>query len=161
MRRHGKRQSNPQLGGKRLGHRSLAVAAVVGVLVVAAAWWIGPGLFGSTSAVPEHRVVTATVVAPVPCTTAGAEETVSFEWQGTPRKGMLTACGHDRDEQVEVAVPVDAGSGPIDVDSVAGSTGYSALRGPIRLLLLALSCTAGGIYAFLVIRGPRMRMAPA
>ena len=139
----------------------LAVAATVGVAVVALAWWIGPGLFGATHSPPEKRVVTATVTEPMSCTKPGAAEKVRFTLDGQTREGVLTACGHDKEEKVEVVVPADAGSGPIDVRSAVSSPGYSTLRGPLGLLLLALSCGAGGTYAFLVIRGPRREPALA
>ena len=139
----------------------LAVAATVGVAVVALAWWIGPGLFGAPHSPPEQRVVTATVTEPMSCTTAGATEKVRFSLDGQTRKGVLTACGHDKEEKVEVVVPADAGSGSIEVRSAVSSPGYSTLRGPLGLLLLALSCGAGGTYAFLVIRGPRREPALA
>lgn len=139
----------------------LAVAGVVGVAVVALAWWVGPGLFGATSSDPETRVVTATVAEPVPCTEPGAQEKVDFTLDGQTRTGILTACGHDKEENVRVVVPADAGSGPIEVRSAVSSPGYSTLRGPLGLLLLALSCGAGGVYAFLIIRGPRREPALA
>lgn len=139
----------------------LAVAGLAGIVVVALAWWIGPSLFGATSSDPETRVVTATVTDPVPCTKPDPQEKVDFTLDGQSRTGVLTACGHDTKENVLVVVPADAGPGSIEVRSAVSSPGYSALRGPLGLLLLALSCAAGGVYAFLVIRGPRREPALA
>lgn len=142
----------------------MAVAAVVGVAVVALAWWLGPGLFGAGTDRQDARVMTATVTDPVPCTTSGARETVRFTLDGQQRSGMLSACGHDSDERVRVALPAQSatpGEGPVEVGSAVSSSGYSALLGPIALVLLALSCGAGGVYAFLVVRGPRPRPAMA
>lgn len=136
----------------------LAVAAVAGVLVLATAWWVGPDLFGRAPA-PEHRVTQATVTMPVPCSSPGAGETVQFEFEGSSRSGILDACGHSRGEHLNVAVPVNAGDGLIDVRLAATTPGYSDLRGPVGLVLLALACTGGGIYSFLVVRGPRRRAA--
>lgn len=137
----------------------LTVAAVVGVAVVALAWWAGPGLFTAPGSEARSRVVSATVTEPSSCTDSQAHERVRFTIDGTDREGKLTACGHDKQEQLRVAVPVRPGDGPITVHSAAATTGYAALRAPLGLVLLALSCAAGGIYAFLVVRGPRQRRA--
>lgn len=137
--------------------RAVSVAAAVGLLVVVAAWWLSPGLFDATRSVPETRVVTATVISPTPCTAKTAEETVRFVFSGQRRTGVLKACGHDKNAKVRVAVPVNPGSGPIEVRSATSSRGYSTLRIPLGLLLLGLSCGAGGVYALLVVRGPRGR----
>lgn len=133
------------------------MAAVVGVLVVGLAWWFGPGLFGASDTTAEHRVVRATVTDPAPCTGTNGRERVRFTLDHEKREGELRACGHDAKEQLRVAVPEQAGSGRIAVQSAVSSTGYSALRMPVGLLLLLLSCAAGGLYAFLVVRGPRRR----
>ncbi|SFB51274.1 hypothetical protein SAMN05216266_11562 [Amycolatopsis marina] len=134
----------------------LAVAAFAGILVLAVAWWIGPDLFGRPPA-PEHRITQATVTQPVSCTEAGDGETVQFEFNGETRSGILNACGHSQDELLDVAVPVDAGEGLIDVRLAATAPGHSDLRRPVGLVLLALSCAGGGIYSYLVRRGPRRR----
>jgi hypothetical protein len=134
----------------------LAVAAFAGVLVLATAWWIGSDLFGRAPA-PEHRVTRATVTMPAPCSSPGDGETVQFEFEDTARSGILDACGHSRGELLNIAVPVNAGEGLIDVRLAATAPGYSDLRKPVGLVLLALACTGGGIYAFLVVRGPRRR----
>lgn len=134
----------------------LAVAAFAGVLVLATAWWIGPDLFGRAQTT-EHRITQATVTLPVPCSSPGDGETVQFEFEGAERKGLLNACGHSEGELLNIAVPVDAGAGLIDVRLAATAPGYSDLRRPVGLVLLALACTGGGIYSFLLVRGPRRR----
>ncbi|WP_232376546.1 hypothetical protein [Amycolatopsis aidingensis] len=139
-----------------LGWNVLAVAAFAGVLVVFSAWWFGPDLFGRQEQENE-RVVPATVTMGASCSEPDAEETVRFELDGETRNGTLGACGHDREDQVEIAVPAGAGSGLIDVRIAATARGNSDLRRPVGLGLLALSCAGGGMYAFLVVRGPRQR----
>jgi hypothetical protein len=134
----------------------LAVAAFAGVLVLATAWWIGPDLFGRAPA-PEHRITQATVTMPAPCSSPGDGETVQFEFEDAARTGLLNACGHSRGELLNIAVPVNAGEGLIDVRLAATAPGHSDLRRPVGLVLLALACTGGGIYSFLVVRGPHRR----
>lgn len=141
--------------------RALSVATAVGVFVVATAWWLSPGLFDATRSVPETRVVTATVISPSSCTETGAEEIVRFVFSGQKRKGVLTACGHDENEQIRVAVPVNPGSGTIEVRSATSSRGFSSLRIPLGLLLLTMSCCAGAGYALLLVRGGFRRARPA
>ncbi|WP_019816566.1 hypothetical protein [Saccharomonospora saliphila] len=138
----------------------LGAAVVTGLLVLLGAWWVGASLFGPAPA-DDHRVVEATVTAPAECSDADAVETVRFEISGTAREGMLSGCGHDQDEQVRVAVPrapADDG-GPVEVRLAATAPGTSDLRRPVGLMLLTLSCTAGGTYAYLLARGPRLALA--
>jgi hypothetical protein len=132
----------------------LAVAFAAGVLVLAAAWLAGPALFGARQEQPR-QVVQATVTMPAECTAPSPEETVRFELDGRTRNGMLNACGHDQEEAIEIAVPVNAGEGLIDVRIAATAGGADGLQRPVGLAMLALSCVAGGVYAFLVARGPR------
>ncbi|WP_245901073.1 hypothetical protein [Prauserella shujinwangii] len=139
----------------------LGVASLAGLCVVLAAWWAGPSLF-SVPEPEQRRVVTATVTLPAECTTPDAEETVRFELDGTTRDGTLSGCGHDQDEQVRIAVPSDAGgSGLVEVSLAGTAPGIGDLRRPAGLFLLVLSCAAGGVYAYLVVRGPRLRTALA
>jgi hypothetical protein len=141
------------------GWNSLAVAAGVGLLVIFLAWLAGPGLFGITNDTPG-TTVRAEVVQPAPCTGGGATETVKFEFGGQPKEGSLNACGHGKGERVEVVVP-DGATGPtISVHAAEAATGASDARRPLGLALLVFSCFAGGMYVFLVLRGPR-RLAPA
>ncbi|MBK1788968.1 hypothetical protein [Prauserella cavernicola] len=139
----------PQLSWKVLG-----VAAVTGILVVLGCWWAGPSLFGAVET-EQSRTVEATVTLPADCTAPDAEETVSFELDGETRNGTLNGCGHDQDEQIEIAVPSEAPDGLIDVQLANAAMGSSDLRRPVGLALLVVSCAAGGSYAFLVVRGPR------
>lgn len=145
--------------GRRPSGKALTVAVVVGVVLVGLAWWFGPGLFGASDTTAESRVVRATITEPVPCTETAGQERVRFTLDGAERDGVLRACGHDTKEQVRVAVPDEAGGGLLTVHTAVSSTGYSALRVPVGLLLLLLSCAAGGLYAFLVVRGPRRASA--
>jgi hypothetical protein len=104
-------------------------------------------------------VVPATVTAPSKCTVADATERVRFEVDGTTREGTLSGCGHNKGEQVRVAVPPgDQGADALTVRLAATMPGQSDLRSPVGLALLVLSCASGGIYAFLVARGPRVAM---
>lgn len=137
----------------------MAVAAAVGVLVIGLAWWIGPGLYEPTSSARNSQVVEAAVTLPAPCSVPGARETVRFELDGEVRDGTLSACGHRKDEQVTVAVPLPAGSGMLEVRASTSSPGYGDLRGTIGLVLVALSCVAGGSYAFLLSRASRRKPA--
>ncbi|WP_199434012.1 hypothetical protein [Qaidamihabitans albus] len=134
--------------------KALGVAALPGLLVLLVSWWMGPSLFGPV-VTEERQVVRATVTLPADCTTPGAEETVAFELNGEQRNGILSGCGHDQDEQLDVAVPADPGSGLIEVRHASTVRGTSDLRRPVGLALLVLSCGAGGLYAYLVVRGPR------
>ncbi len=134
----------------------LAVAAFAGFLVLVGAWWVGPDLFGRAPA-PEHRITQATVTMPTSCTDAGGGETVQFELDGETRSGNLNACGHSQGELLDIAVPADAGTGLIDVRLAATAPGHSDLRRPVGLVLLALSCAGGGVYSYLLRRGPRRR----
>ena len=139
----------PPLTAKVVG-----VAVVVGILVVFLSWWAGPSLFGSVDGAAA-RTVEATVTRPSDCSTNNAEETVRFELAGDTRDGTLSGCGHDQDERVQVSVPAEAGAGPVDVHLANTELGTSDLRRPVGLALLVLSCAGGGMYAFLVVRGPR------
>lgn len=139
----------------------LGLAALVGLVIVLAAWWIGPSLFGQVSVEPR-REVPATVTLPAECTNPSAEETVSFELDGRTMNGTLSGCGHDQDEQIRIAVPANAQQGEgglLEVHLAATAPGTSDLRRPVGLALLVLSCASGGTYAFLVARGPRRRVA--
>lgn len=119
-------------------------------------WWIGPGLFAGDDG-PEERVVTASVSEPVPCTEPDAVEKVTFLHGDQPRTASLHACGHDKGEELAVAVPVSAGPGALTVRSAETDVGYSNVRSTIGLLLVALSCFGGGAYAFLVSQSGRGR----
>ncbi|MFF5990205.1 hypothetical protein [Prauserella flavalba] len=136
----------------------LGVSAATGILIVLAAWWAGPSLFGSAEAA-ETRTVEATVTLPADCTRPNAEETVRFELDGTTRNGTLSGCGHDQDERIEISVPHAAAEGLIDVQLANAAVGSSDLRRPVGLALLVLSCAGGGTYAFLLARGPRRTAA--
>ncbi|MEU6643647.1 hypothetical protein ABZ863_13995 [Saccharomonospora sp. NPDC046836] len=132
----------------------LGVAAVTGILIVLLSWWSGPSLFGTPEA-EQTRTVRATVTLPAECTDPAAEETVRFELDGTTRNGTLSGCGHDQDEQVEIAVPATVGDGLLEVQLASTAPGTTDLKRPMGLALLVLSCASGGTYAFLVARGPR------
>jgi hypothetical protein len=131
-----------------------AIAALVGVAVVTAVWWAGPGILG-VSATAKGTVAEATVTTPASCTGANPMETVQFQQDGQSRTGTLDACGHDKNDRVEVTVPADFGTGSGSVHLADVIEGHNDLRRPIGLALLALSCLGGGTYAFLVLRGPR------
>lgn len=136
----------------------LAAASVVGIAVVALAWWLGPGLF-TTSQSAEEEVVTASVAEPVPCTNTRAVETVRLRSEGEPTEARLSGCGHREGETLRVAVPSDPDKDRPQVRLADTVTGHSDLRRPVGLALVALSCFSGGIYAFLL--GRRRRSSTA
>lgn len=129
--------------------RVVVVVGFVAFLVLIFVWWIGPAMFAGAGG-PAERVVTATVTVPAECTGRAPVETVRFSAGGDKRDATLHACGHDRGEKLEVAVPVEAGSGPITVRAAGTEKGNHDLRKPVGLALVALSCAGGAIYAFLV-----------
>ncbi|QFU93553.1 hypothetical protein [Amycolatopsis sp. YIM 10] len=135
--------------------REVAVAAVTGVLVVLAVA-LTPGVLGGSGGGGE-TVVQATVTNPLPCTNTGAREGVRVEVDGQRRDATLSACGHNEGEQFAVALPADVGSGPLEVRIAPSTPVDNALLRPIALGLLALSCLAGGLYAWVLLRGPRRR----
>lgn len=140
--------------------KTFAVAAVAGVAVVTAVWWAGPGILGLT-AVAQGTVADATVTTPASCAGANPVETVEFQQGGQNQTGSLDACGHDKDDRVQVTVPADFGTGSGKVHLADVVQGHTDLRRSVGLALLALSCLGGGTYAFLVLRGPRSRAALA
>ncbi|HET6499870.1 MAG TPA: hypothetical protein VFG87_03810 [Amycolatopsis sp.] len=134
--------------------RIFAIAALVGVAIVTAVWWAGPGMLGMTPAA-SGTTVDATVTTPASCTDADPTETVQFQQDGQTRTGTLNGCGNDKNDRVSVTVPADFGTGSANVQLADVIEGHSDLRRPIGLALLALSCLGGGTYAFLVQRGSR------
>lgn len=148
----------PPLTGK-----VFSLAAVTGALVVFAVLLMAPSVFGS-GAGEEQEIVSATVTDPQNCTKPDATEVVSFRLDGHTREGRLSACGHDRDEQVRVALPSDPG-GPgefvADVSLAASAPGTSYIRKPLGSALLVLSSAGGALYAVLLVRGERGRVEMA
>ncbi|MTD55095.1 hypothetical protein [Amycolatopsis pithecellobii] len=142
----------------RLRWQSLAIPVLAGIVIVFLAWSAGPGLLGSVSS-GGGTVTEATVTTPAACSDPNPTETVEFSSGGQTRTGSLDACGHDKNNRVEITVPAQAGAGPVAVHLADVVVGHSDLRRPVGLALLALSCLGGGAYAFLVQRGGRR--APA
>lgn len=142
----------------RLRWQSLLIPALAGVAIILIVWWAGPSVFGSLSA-GQGTVAEATVTTPASCSDANPTETVQFQSGGQTRTGSLDACGHDKNDRVDITVPSDAGAGEVDVHLADVVLGHNDLRRPVGLALLALSCLSGGAYAFLVQR--RSRRAPA
>lgn len=137
------------------------MAVVAGLVITALAWLAGPSLF-ATAAGADHRTTTATVTEPTDCTDPAARETVRFTDDGTTRQGVLSGCGHDKDETVRIDVPEEpavADGEPISVRLASTDAGMSELGRPLGMALLVLSCAAGGVYGFLVVRGPRLGAA--
>ncbi|WUL72194.1 hypothetical protein OG943_42950 [Amycolatopsis sp. NBC_00345] len=132
----------------------MGIPTAAGVLVVVLAWFAGPGLFGI--AVNDGGVPTqAEVTKPAACSAANPVESVKFTLGGKPREGSLNGCGHAQGDHVEVGVPSDApADGPVTVRASDTSAGSQDSRGPIALVLLVFACFAGGMYAYLVIKGP-------
>lgn len=138
--------------------RAVLLAAVVGFVVVLVAWLMGPGVFAGDAAV--ERVVTASVSEPTPCTDASARETVTFTDGGKQQSAQLAACGHDKGEELRIAVAAEPEPGEPAVRSAESDTGYSNARRSIGLLLMALACVGGGFYAYLVTRAQRRTTKP-
>lgn len=134
------------LAGLSATKRAVLLAAVVGLVVLFLAWMSGPSLFAG--AAEEERVVTATVTKPVPCTAAGAQETVRLP---DKRTAKLTACGHEKGEKLSVAVPAEP-DGELTARVADTAVGYNNARQNFGLLLMALACVGGGFYAWLVTR---------
>jgi hypothetical protein len=132
----------------------VGIPTAAGVLVVVLAWFTGPGLFGiavNDGGVPTQAEVTKTAA----CSAANPVESVKFTLGGKPREGSLNGCGHAQGDHVEVGVPSDAPvDGPVTVRASDTSAGSQDSRGPIALVLLVFACFAGGMYAYLVIKGP-------
>lgn len=143
-----------------LPRKPLAFAVLIGVVVVTAVWWAGPGILGGASTA-QGAVAEATVTTPAACSAANPMETVQFQQGGQARTGMLDACGNDPNDRVEVTVPAGFGNGSTNVHLADVVQGHSDLRRPAGLAMLALSCLGGGTYAFLVLRGPRRHPALA
>lgn len=141
------------LGSLSATARAVLLAAGVGFVVVLVASLFGPGLFAGDEE-PE-RVVAASVTEPAPCTAAGAKETVTFTDGGAKKTAVLPACGHEKGEKLEVAVPTEPEPGTLTVRSAETEAGYSSVRRSIGLLLMALACVGGGLYAYLVTRAVR------
>ncbi|OOC06549.1 hypothetical protein B0293_13585 [Amycolatopsis azurea DSM 43854] len=136
----------------------MAVAAGAGLLVIFLAWFAGPGLFGISNET-QGTTVRAEVVEPAPCTGGGASEKVKFEFGGKPVEGSLNGCGHGKGERIDVVVPDGASGDGVAVHAVDTTAGASDARRPLGLALLVFSCFAGGMYVFLVLRGPRVPAA--
>ena len=127
-------------------------------MLLVLAWCFGPGLFGTAEA-EEGTKTLATVTTSAVCSATNPQETVHFEIGGKAQDGILDACGHDRDEQVSILVPLSSNSdsGAVAVRSAKVIEGHSDALRPMGLLLLAASCAVGGVYAFLFLRGPRTK----
>ncbi|WP_191259683.1 hypothetical protein [Amycolatopsis oliviviridis] len=134
------------------------MAAGAGLLVIFLAWFAGPGLFGISNET-QGTTVQAEVVQPAPCAGGGASEKVKFEFGGKPVEGSLNGCGHGKGERIDVVVPDGASGDGIAVHAVDTTAGASDARRPLGLALLVFSCFAGGMYVFLVLRGPRVPVA--
>ncbi|MFD2494020.1 hypothetical protein [Amycolatopsis jiangsuensis] len=132
----------------------MGIPAAVGVLVVVLAWLAGPGLFGIGPDV-VGAPVQAQVTKPADCSSGAAAETVRFQLGGKEREGTLNGCGHGKDEHLQVIVPDDAAAeGTVAVTASESTTGSHDARAPIALALLVFACFCGGMYAYLVVRGP-------
>jgi hypothetical protein len=136
---------------RRRGSVSVAVVLLVlgllGVVVVAVAWWPLSRTLGSQPA--AERTATATVIAPAPCGASTTGDVVQVPVDGTPRQAHLDGCGHARGQQLQVRVPATAGGGDLVVRLGQTSAGDGT---PSRLswVLLTLAAIAGGGYMMLL-----------
>lgn len=136
--------------------RALLVAGLAGLVVIVLTWAIGPGLFAVKQ--DPVRTVTAAVTEPASCADPRPVEKVRFTEAGKPRDAALPACGHDKGEELQVAIPhAAATAGPLTVRIAETYTGYSTMRRSVGLLLVALSSAGGATYAFLLLRGAPSR----
>lgn len=146
------------MGGLSETTRAVLAAGAVGLVVLLVAWMIGPSLFAGAD--EAERVVTAKVTETALCTDPKAAEKVTFADTGKEREAILPACGHDKGEKVEVALPNEAGAGPMVVRAAETDAGHSTARSSVGLLLIALSCAGGGLYAFLFSRTRTRESSP-
>ena len=140
--------------------RWTAASAGVVVLGVLMAVLVGHiGLFGSSLA-DQGQKTRASVVAGVPCASAGAMETVTFKAGGKEQKARFDGCGHAKGESVDVTVPGDAAGGDPVVHAADAAVGDGHAGDRLGLVLIAFSGMAGAVFAFLLRRGPRTRRLP-
>lgn len=128
----------------------LLVLGLLGVTVVAVAWWPLSRTLGAQPA--AERTATATVVASAPCGTSTTGDVVQVPIDGTPRQAHLDGCGHTRGQQLQVQVPATAGGGDFVVRPSAPGETSAADGTPNRLswVLLTLAAIAGGGYMMLL-----------
>ncbi|GAB1516454.1 hypothetical protein [Actinophytocola sp. KF-1] len=131
---------------------------VLGVLVAALV-----GTVGVFDASPEDQgqKTRASVVAGVPCSRAGALETVTFTAGGKEHRARFDGCGHVKGEPVDVTVPTGPLTGDVVVHAADAAVGDSKDGEGLGLLLVVVSGMAGAAYAFLLRRGPRTTQLPA
>ncbi|WP_343063980.1 hypothetical protein [Haloechinothrix aidingensis] len=137
---HGERDAEMRSG-------ALLAAGFVGIAVVFAVWWFGPGLFAGAPSI-DGRVVEATVVESAPCSEPNATAVVEFSAGADRREAPLDACGHGEDERIDIAVP-ESGE---KVYSADVAKQYHDWYRPVGLVLVALSCLGGAVYASVITR---------
>ncbi|WP_447005776.1 hypothetical protein ACRAKI_04465 [Saccharothrix isguenensis] len=118
----------------------LLVVGLAGVAAAVALWWPHTST-GVTR-------VSATVVTPASCGDAEAYDRVELEIGDRTRTARLDACGHRRDEVVEVVVPADT-SGELTVQAAASAPEGMPFEARLTVILMCLSGLAGGLYAHL------------
>lgn len=128
--------------------RSFATAGIAGFVIVLFIWWIGSGLVATEPA--DEWVTTAQVTSPARCTADDPVEKVRFDVGDKQRTALLHACGHTKGEQLEVAVPESPGKGALTVREAETEIGHGVARRSLGLLLVALACVGGGVFAFLL-----------
>ena len=134
-----------------------AGVVVLGVLIAALVSHLG--LFGS-SPEDQGQKARASVVAGVPCASAGAMETVTFKAGDKELRARFDGCGHAKGEAVDVTVPTGpAGADPV-VHAADAAVGDGQAGDGLGLLLLVVSGMAGAGFAFLLRRGPRSTPLP-
>lgn len=143
-----------QTTAHQLRWNTLVIPVLAGIAIVIAVWWAGPGMLGDAP-VAKGTVTDATVTTAAACTDPNARETVRFDFGGQTRTGSLDACGHDQNDRVQITVPTGIGTATADVHLADVVQGHNSARGPVGMVLLALSCFAGAMYTFLAARGPR------
>jgi hypothetical protein len=134
-----------------------AGVVVLGVLIAVLVSHIG--FFGSSQE-DQGQKTRASVVAGVPCASAGAMETVTFKSGGKDLRARFDGCGHAKGEAVDVTVPTGPAGGDPVVHAADAAVGDGQTGDGLALLLIVVSGMAGALFAFLVRRGPRTRRLP-
>lgn len=124
----------------------LLVLGVLGIGVVAVAWWSLPDVLGEHGKV-QLRPAKAKVVESAPCGAAAGRDLVEVRVDGEVRQAPFDGCGHTRGQQLKVQIPVDSGEEfvvrPDEPDTVGA-------QDRVTWVLLTLAAVAGGGYALLL-----------
>lgn len=137
----------------------LVTLGLLGVAVVAVAWWPLPDVLGGQDV--RVRPATATVVEPAPCGTSTRGDLVEVRVDGKTERARFDGCGHTRGQRLQVLVPEDPGA-ELVVQPAPADSGTAKekgdLTGRVSWVLLTLSAVAGGGYVLMLRSGPPSRV---